>query len=176
MTSKEYKAFLGLCALGVVCLLCMGFNVVSQNLNNTQFSISGTTVSLANPLPVNTLNVSVLTLTNASVTNLTATSQQTNYTVTLNAFPSTAIIYMANTNAFLTFLNTNKLGYECTVAFQAQTNSIVSKFTINLPGYMTNLNLVYFVTNNTTKFVNFYNLDTTGTNVVVSDAGTAPHS
>lgn len=116
-----------------------------------------------------------IALTNAIAT-LSPTSNQTNYTVPLVCNPNVAVIHMANTNAWLTFTGTNINGYQCTVCFRAFTNSLVSRFTLNLPSWSTNLNLIYFVTNGTCKFVNFYNLDTTGTNVVASDSGTSPHT
>lgn len=145
-----------------------------SNLNGYSLT-NGNTISATN-INAQSLKIGDLTVTNASITTLAPTSNQTNYTVTLSSLPNVAVIHLANTNVFLTFANTNQSGYQCTVALRAITNSITVTWAVNLPGMATNLNTIYYVTNGTVRFVNFYNLDTTGTNVVVSDAGTANHT
>ena len=150
----------------------------SLAINTNLVITGGLTVNSTNPdsyFP-GTIHVNALDVTNALITTLSPTSNQTNYTVPLLSRDNVAVIYMANTNAFLTFQNTNQPGYQCTVALRGFTNTITVTWAANLPSMATNLNSIFYVTNGTVRFVNFYNLDTTGTNVVVSDAGTAKHT
>lgn len=126
----------------------------------------------------NTLNGAAWTnLTSTNIVGQTGTlaptSQQTNYT--LNLLPGSAndtlVLYTANTNAFFTFTRTNEAFVGRTVIFNALTSSANCSIKFISPT-RTNLNFVNYVTNGTIKVVNFFNVDTAGTNVLVSDAGT----
>ncbi|MBU6231591.1 hypothetical protein KGP36_02890 [Patescibacteria group bacterium] len=108
---------------------------------------------------------------------LAASSQQTNYTIPLYNGPSgnTLRIYLANTNVWATLSGTNNQDWQRTVCLDGVSNSVVSRIDFNVLGAVTNLNFVSFITNGTLKIINLYNLDTSGTNILISDAGTYSH-
>jgi hypothetical protein len=119
-------------------------------------------------------------LTNLQATNLftqagvlTATGAGTTYSVTLlpGELGNTQQIYLASTNCTLSFTGTNIADASRTVLFRGWTNPNVCTITLALPAYHTNATLSLVVTNGTAALINFYNPDTTGTNVMCHDIG-----
>ncbi len=119
-------------------------------------------------------------LTNVASTNiitdsrvLSPTSNQTNYTVNLRPgeISNEQIIYLQNTNAWITFTGTNVADDVRGVFFNAFTDSIPSTVLLNLPGFHTNSTFSIWVTNGFGGYFTFYNLDSTGTNLSAIDDG-----
>jgi hypothetical protein len=142
-----------------------GTNIIGQITNNTTGNAASSTfvstAVLTNHVPATNVDVTFGTLA--------TTGNATNYTVALLPGPSgnPLQIYLANTNVFITFANTNQAGWQRTVILNGITNSVLS--TINMASrWRTNINYVGNVTNGTVKVLNFYNLDTTGTNLLGS--------
>ena len=103
---------------------------------------------------------------------LASSGSVTNYTVDLYSGPSGNLvtIYLVNTNTYITFTGTNHANWQRTVLFMGWTNTLTSRIAF-ISGVRTNLNFNTYVTNGMSKVVSFYNTDTTGTNLLVSDAG-----
>lgn len=103
---------------------------------------------------------------------LAASSAATNYTVPLllSSVNNTLFINAANTNIFITFTGTNVLGAERTIVINALTNTLVSRLGF-ISTVRTNSNFNQYTTNGTAKILHFLNVDTTGTNVLVTDGG-----
>jgi hypothetical protein len=120
----------------------------------------------------NLLNVRSTNVLLAPVSPLSATSNQTNYTVDL--YPGVGgnlvQIYTANTNVFITLTGTNKSDWSRTVLLRGWTNTINIKVGF-ISRVRTNLNWIPWVTNGWSKVLHLYNADTTGTNVIVTDEG-----
>ncbi len=119
-------------------------------------------------------------LTNVASTNiitdskvLSPTSNQTNYTVNLRPgeIPNEQIVYLANTNAWITFTGTNVADTVRGVFFNAFTDSVPSTVLLNLPGFHTNSTFSIWITNGFGGYFTFYNLDSTGTNLSAVDDG-----
>jgi len=105
---------------------------------------------------------------------LAVASAATNYTVNLlpGGMANLQQIYLANTNCYITFTGTNVIDSQRAVLFRGWTNIVVSTLTFALPTWRTNYTTAnYFVTNGQSAVFNFYNTDTTGSNVMVSDGG-----
>ena len=96
---------------------------------------------------------------------LAATSNQTNYTVSMLG---NAQIFGANTNANLTLTTPAALA-STTVLFNCVTSTV--DCVITLPAnLLTNVNLNLRVTNGWVRALNFYSLDGTSSNILVSDS------
>ena len=119
-------------------------------------------------------------LTNVESTNiltdsrvLSPTSNATNYTVNLRPgeISNEQIVYLANTNAWITFTATNVADTVRGVFFNAFTDSVPSTVSLNLPGFHTNSTYSIWITNGFGGYFTFYNLDSTGTNLSAIDDG-----
>jgi hypothetical protein len=104
---------------------------------------------------------------------LASSGNATNYTVNLlpGEHGNIQQIYLANTNAYITVTGTNIADASRSVLFRAWTNTVASTISFKLPSWRTNATLSLTVSNGYAALFNFYNPDTTGTNVMVSDAG-----
>ena len=139
------------------------------------------TIPSANQNYVGTFTGNGAGLTNIYSTNivtqagtLAVASAATNYTVNLlpGGMANLQQIYLANTNCYITFTGTNVIDSQRAVLFRGWTNTVVSTLTFALPTWRTNYTTAnYFVTNGQSAVFNFYNTDTTGSNVMVSDGG-----
>ena len=103
---------------------------------------------------------------------LAPTSAATNYTVALlpGAGNDPLLIYSANTNLFITFTGTNSAFVNRSIIIDSLSNTVSGYIHFASP-VKTNFNFVFAYTNGQTKVVNFFNPDTRGTNVLVSDGG-----
>lgn len=106
---------------------------------------------------------------------LTASSQQTNFTIPLLPGSSGNMlkVYTVNTNCYLTFTGTNNSDWNRSVVFYAISNSVSANisFALGSATYRTNSSLNLVVSNGWNRIINIYNMDATGTNLHVSDAG-----
>ena len=138
--------------------------VVTQVATNP---IAGSERVSTNDTRTITLGGSV-TSTNGFVTpmpTLAASSQQTNYTISMQG---DAQIITANTNANLT-LTTPAAFASTTVLFNCITSTV--DCVITLPAnLLTNVNLNLRVTNGWAKALNFFSIDGSSTNILVSDS------
>lgn len=130
-------------------------------------------------LAVVAFNNNAVAATNVQSTNivgqtglLAASGNQTNYTVplVLGSGNDALVIKAANTNIFITFTGTNVAYANRTVIVDALTNTVVSRIGF-ISSVRTNFNVVAWATNGHFKQINFFNPDTTGTNVLVTDGG-----
>ena len=120
-------------------------------------------------------------LTNIISTNIVAqagvlapASAVTNYTINLlsGELGNIQQVYLANANCYITFSGTNVADTMRSVLFRGWTNTVVSTLAFVLPSWHTNYTVAnYYVTNGQAAIFNFYNPDTSGTNVMVSDGG-----
>lgn len=103
---------------------------------------------------------------------LAPSSNQTNYTVPLitGSGNDTLLIYSANTNLFITFTGTNTAFANRSIVINSLTNTVAS-FIRFASATQTNFNFVNVSSNGQFKILNFFNPDTRGTNVLVSDGG-----
>lgn len=148
-------------------------------IGGTNF-VSGTEGPNAPPLSSLATN-NAATLTNIYATNivvspttiLASSGNSTNYTVPLLPGPSGNLlqIYTANTNVYIRFTGTNIADAQRTIWLRGLTNTVTVTVGFDTGYVITNANFNAYLTNATAKFINFYNIDTTGTNVVVSDGG-----
>ena len=105
---------------------------------------------------------------------LAAASAVTNYTINLlsGEIGNIQQVYLANANCFITFTGTNVADTMRSVLFRGWTNTTVSTLAFVLPSWHTNYTVAnYYVTNGQAAIFNFYNPDTSGTNVMISDGG-----
>lgn len=104
---------------------------------------------------------------------LQPTSNATNFTVNLTKgeIGNVQTIWLSNTNAYISFTGTNTPDTSRTVIFEGQTNTINSQLAFNCLGYHTNAQYSTLVSNGYSAIFNFYNLDSSGTNIMISDGG-----
>ena len=169
---------------------CNSFTVGGGNANPIINVFGGsnyiTSVAFNTPVTVNANYSGTFTGNGAGLTNIYSTnivtqagtlavaSDATNYTVNLlpGGMANLQQIYLANTNCYITFTGTNVIDSQRAVLFRGWTNTVVSTLTFALPTWRTNYTTAnYFVTNGQSAVFNFYNTDTTGSNVMVSDGG-----
>jgi hypothetical protein len=104
---------------------------------------------------------------------LTATSAVTNYTVNLlqGGLGNMQVIYLANTNCFITFTGTNTAFNGRSVIFAGGTNTVVSSIYFALGNWHTNTTANYYITNGYFAVFNIFTADASGTNILISDGG-----
>lgn len=108
---------------------------------------------------------------------LAPTGNQTNYTVplVLGSGNDTLHIYLANTNAFITFTGTNVAFANRSLILNGLTNTTTANGNAVRVSFVsavkTNFNFNAWITNGQFKLLNFFTPDTAGTNVLASDAG-----
>tara|TARA_R110000868_G_scaffold183873_2_gene425219 strand:- start:1617 stop:4679 length:3063 start_codon:yes stop_codon:yes gene_type:complete len=139
-------------------------NGLFGGVNQTNGVIAGNGIGITNIVSTNVVT--------ANGTNV-STGSATNYTVNLLSGPSGNLqqIYLANTNCYITFTGTNIADSTRSVLFRGWTNTAISLLSFNLTRYHTNAFISFSVTNGWSAIFNFYNPDTTGTNVMISDGG-----
>jgi len=152
-----------------------GYTLLAWGWNNANLVNYSTNAALGALSTNNAVALTNIPATNIVVTSglLAASGNQTNYTVPLLPGPSGNLlqIYTANTNVFIRFSGTNVADAQRTVWLRGLTNTVTVTVGFDSGYVITNANFNAYLTNATAKFLNFYNLDTTGTNVIVSDGG-----
>jgi hypothetical protein len=156
-----------------------GTNVIGQLTNNTTGNAATATSATSATTATSATFVTTSPLTNSvQATNLitdsstlSPTGNATNYTADLKPPPGngTLTIYSAATNINLSLTGTNKADWGRSL-FINNTSAVNCNLTFTFNA-ATNQNYNAVVSNGWCGFFNFWNPDTTGTNVLVSDAG-----
>ena len=104
---------------------------------------------------------------------LTATSAITNYTVNLlpGGLGNMQVVYLANSNCFITLTGTNTAYNGRSILFTGWTNTVVSSIYFVLGNWHTNTTANYYITNGYSAVFNIFTADATGTNILISDGG-----